>query len=357
MRIIVGFLAALLLTGSAHAQRNTPTFDPSAHKGPQTGTPNQVLVLGTPHLSGLLATFRPETLRVLLDRLAAWQPEAVAIEALSGVQCDTLRRYPHRYADTVQDYCWDPAPAQAATGLDVPAATAEAEKLLAAWPVAPTAAQRRHLAAIFLAGGEQTSALVQWLRLSEHERIAGNGLDATLVTRLETLRVRRNEDGLIAAPLAARLGHERVYAMDDHSADTDVPDAKAYGAALMKAWDNPATAQRRAASDAMEKNLETPQEVLALYRAYNAPGQGKLAFDSDFGAALEEPSPQRFGRRYLGYWETRNLRMVGNIREMLQLRPGIRALVIVGASHKPYIDAYLNQMHDVHVQDMEKVLR
>ena len=50
----------------------------------------------------------------------------------------------------------------------------EAERLLADWPAEPTAAQRRHLAAVFLAGGEQASALVQWLRLPATERRAGD---------------------------------------------------------------------------------------------------------------------------------------------------------------------------------------
>src|SRR3546814_11217514 len=94
-----------------------------------------------------------------------------------------MRHYPARYRDTVEGYCWDPAPARAATGLDVPAATAEAERLLAAWPAEPTPSQRRRLAAVFLAGGDQASALVQWLRLSEAERRAGDGLDEGLAAR------------------------------------------------------------------------------------------------------------------------------------------------------------------------------
>jgi hypothetical protein len=94
-----------------------------------------------------------------------------------------------------------------------------------------------------------------------------------------------------------------------------------------------------------------------MYRALNAPGQGRLVFDSDFGAALNEPSPQRFGRGYLGYWETRNLRMASNIRDVLGARPGMRMLVIVGASHKGYLEAYLHQMHDVRIVDTGPLLR
>ncbi|RYD93529.1 MAG: hypothetical protein EOP50_10990, partial [Sphingobacteriales bacterium] len=67
--------------------------------------------------------------------------------------------------------------------------------------------------------------------------------------------------------------------------------------------------------------------------------------------------PQRFGRQYVGYWETRNLRMAGNIRDAMTPRPGSRMLVVVGASHKGYLEAYLHQMHDVRVVDAGVVLK
>lgn len=96
--------------------------------------------------------------------------------------------------------------------------------------------------------------------------------------------------------------------------------------------------------------------MLAIYRAYNAPEAAMQTYMSDFGAALVEPSPQGFGRNYVGYWETRNLRMVANIRDVLGQTPGTRMLAIVGASHKPYYEAYLNLMHDVQLVDAEEVL-
>jgi len=355
--MVAGLLIASCAVGAAAAQTYHPTFDPRQLKGPRVGVPNAVMILGSPHLSALPASFEPANLRALLDRLEGWQPQAIAIEALSGPQCDLMRRYPARYRETVEGYCWDPAPAQAATGLDVAAATAEAVRLLTAWPAEPTPNQRRRLAAVFLAAGDQVSALVQWLRLSPPERRVGDGLDKVLVARLEERRVRRNENMLVAAPLAARLGLERVYPMDDHTADQSVIDEKAYGEAIMRVWDNPATAKRKSMDERLEGQLGTSEGVLAMYRTHNAPDAARLAFDSDFGAALEEPSPQGFGRGYLGYWETRNLRMAANIRDMLGARPGVRALVIVGASHKGYLEAYLDAMHDVRLVDANKVLR
>ncbi len=40
-----------------------------------------------------------------------------------------------------------------------------------------------------------------------------------------------------------------------------------------------------------------------------------------------------------------------------RLRPGMRVLVVVGASHKAYLEAYLNQMHDVRIVGTDAILR
>jgi hypothetical protein len=361
VRIMAVALGALSTAVAAQAGEYRPSFHPDTLKRPPHGAPNAVMVLGTPHLSGLPKTFDMGRLAPLLDRLEAWKPTGIATEDLSGLQCDALRRYPSRYAETVKTYCADPTAAGQATGLDVPAANAEAERLLAAWPAAPFAAQRRRLAAVFLAAGERGSALVQWLRLPDAERTTGEGLNADLVALLEKLRARRNETQQIAAVLAARLGHERLWSVDDHTADTpestDPVELKAFETAIRGAWDNPVSHARLAESKRLQQDLDKPDGVLNLYRAHNGAKAQKMAFEGDFGAALREPSPQAFGRRYVGYWETRNLRMVGNIRDVLGQHPGMRLLAIVGASHKGYYEAYLNQMHDVRLVDVQTALR
>lgn len=354
-------LSTLMVISAADAQSYRPSFHPETLKGPPVGAPNEVLVLGTTHLSGLPESFKPEMLLPLLDRLVSWHPTGIATEDLSGLQCDRLRRYPSRYAETVRYYCFDTGLAWKATGLDVPAANAEAERMLADWPARPSPAQRRKLAGIFLAAGEPGSALVQWLRLPPAERQVGDGLNFDLVGALNKLIHRRNETDLISAVVAARLGLERLWSVDDHSSDmpdsSDPVEQKAADDAIRQAWDNPATHARQAEDERLQKGLAQPDGVLNMYRAFNSPDAPMLAYRSDFGAALVEPSPQHFGRKYVGYWETRNLHMVANIRDVLALHPGMRLLAIVGASHKGYYEAYLNQMHDVRLVDSDLVLR
>jgi hypothetical protein len=352
---------ATLVSGSTIAASDyQPKFDPSRLKASQASVPNEVLVLGTPHLSGLPSSFTPKSLTLLMARLQAWKPQIITVEALSGMQCDTMRRYSARYAESIKYYCWDTAPARAATGLDVPAATAEVDRLLAAWPPNPTPTERRHLAAVFLAAGEQASALVQWLRLPVAEQKDQDGLDKVLVKRLQDLSIKRNEDFQIAAPLAASLGLERVYPIDDHTADSasgSEADDKAAGEIMQNLWNNPASTKRKTESDVLYKKLDSGEGVLAMYRAYNRADQAMLVYQSDFGAAMKDRSAKQVGRVYVGYWETRNLRMASNIREVLGATPGKRTLSIVGASHKGYFEAYLNMMHDVKLINADPLLK
>lgn len=355
--LTIGLALALAGATGAAAQTYRPTFHPDQLKGPPVGPLNQVVVLGSPHLAQLDGAVRADMLTPLLDRLAAWAPQVIATENVSGLQCDAMRRYPQRYAMPISEYCPDVSHAGQQTGLDVPAANAEAERLLAEWPDVPTPEQRRRLASVFLAAGEPTSAFVQWLRLEPAERRAGDGLDVELVAELNNQLNSINESDSIAAVLAARLGLERVWSVDDHSADRYPADIRGYARAIRQVWNNPASEERRAAEAPVMAGLSESDGLLNLYRYYNSAEAMRLAYESDFGAAQKDSSPEGFGRMYLAGYETRNLRMVANIRDVLGQRPGVKMLVLVGGSHKGYYEAYLNQMHDVVLVDVDVVLR
>lgn len=98
-------------------------------------------------------------------------------------------------------------------------------------------------------------------------------------------------------------------------------------------------------------------DMLAFFRLLNAPATQRLFISFDFGSALKQDTPAQYGRQYVAWYETRNLRMVANIRAAFGNRPGARVLNIVGASHKPYYDAYLDMMHEVKLVDAEAILK
>jgi hypothetical protein len=260
------------------------------------------------------------------------------------------------YKEVMDGFCPKVAEAQAATGLDLPAALDAIDAALKDWPAQPAAAQRRRLAALFLAAGEPASALVQWWQLPEAERRAGDGLDDVLVQGLRKRESDPNENYQIAARLAARLGLQRVYAVDDHTGDSLViDDEAAFEKAIRAAWAGASDEAKQAR--ARIQAMQARGDLLAVYRAINDPAYLRTAIAADFGQALRDPSPQHFGRQYVGGWEARNLRMVANIRVAFREQPGARVLSVVGSSHKPWFDALLGQLQGVDVVDVAQVLR
>ena len=349
-------LSALLLAASPLCSLAAPA---GAAPAPQAfaGPPTRVLVLGTVHLAqGDGGDVPASAIEPLLRRLAGFDPQIITVEAMPGETCELMARHPTVYdAEGGATYCPDTAPAHAATGLDVPAAIASTETQLAAWPDAPTPAQRRRLAATFLAAGDPTSALVQWLRLDAAERQAGDGLDATLVAALRKREASSNENTVIAAALAVRLGLERVHPVDDHTGDNlRIEDLDGFATAIRGAWDS--APPECAALRARDRALRQAPDLLALYRHTNSAGYQPMPMHCDFGRALAEESPQRFGRQYVSGWDLRNLRMVANIGTTFRERPGARVLSIVGVSHKAWFDRLLGQMQGVEVVDVEALL-
>lgn len=355
-------LPLLALAAAQTLAAGSPAFDPRQHKKEIAGRPAEILVLGTTHLSQLPNPVDAKLFQPLLDRLARFRPQIITVEGLSGEECDTLLRFkPQHGADTWDTYCWPTDEMEKATGLNVSQAQAEADRTLGEWTSSPTAAQRRHLAMLFLAANDRGSAMVQWLRLPEAERRSGDGLTGPMIEVLERKGKPLNENYTIAAALAARLGLERIYEVDDHTADTNLdqksPEGEAYGKAVEGAWNAKPPPAVRAQEKRLEGKLRTGSDVLALYRLMNEPETQRSTIASDMGRNASFASRELYGRQYVAWWETRNLRIAANIRATLQKDPQARVLSIIGATHKGYLDAYLDMMQDVRLIDAEQFLR
>lgn len=356
--------AAVTLAAIAPASAQNRAFDPREYQTQHVGEPTQILVIGSPHLSGAPDSFDPAVLEPLLQRLAAFHPDAIVIEALPGRSIDQMWDYRESYPDTARMYGGRALALAGLTsgtlGMDMPQAEAEMRRTLAAWPASPTAEQRRRLVALFVAAGDPWSALVQWWTLDPSERIADDNISRLLAEQLQTYDTvaRRNENHLIASRLAVRLGQERVWLMDDQS-DDSVPGFEANMTAFMEEpWmaqlmADPAFTPLREAG----QHLTTPTETLATYQMLNRPSSGRIDANGQWLNMIRRASPGDVGRARVAGWEARNLRQVANIREVSARYPGGRILVIVGSAHKPWFDAYLSMMSDVELVDASRALR
>lgn len=351
----LGLIAASLGLASPLAAQSDFDFT-----GPDTqlaGEPTRVLVLGSPHLSQLPAEAFPlEHLELIMERLETFAPDVIAIEALSGLTCDQLLRHAKLYDGVADTYCYDPAPALDHLGMTAPEATLAAEKALDALPQTPSAADHTRLAALLLGAGERWSAALHWSYLDESERVTSPMISERMATYLNRLLASRNESGSIGVALARRLGLAHVSPMDDHTADlVQVRAPDTLGPALREMWSTPNAAAREARAKQMEF-MGSPAKAMAGYRYINSPQYQQMTIDNDFGKAGRTSANDGVTRQYLAWWQTRGLRMAANVVEAAGNQPGAKVLVIVGASHKSYFDAYLDQMQDIEIVDVDAVL-
>lgn len=360
------WLTALMLASASYV------FDNAVAAGEQdveqakwrqdlAGKPTQLLVLGSPHLSQLPVPYQSDMIAGVLDKLRTFKPDIITIENLSGLQCDAIARQSALYPDVVDNYCFNTADLAKELGLNVQQANTKALEWVSRWEqdksINPSGAERRQLAALFLAANEPFSAHVQWLRLPPNERKEGDGMNKAMVDLMSREGKKPNESYDIAAVLAASLGLERVFAVDDHTADRiQGLTGPGFGTAIQAIWQQSHIPEYDQA-DQIKAAVKNSDSMLALYRFNNTPTVLNAYIHADFGAALKQDTPELYGRQYVAWWETRNLRMVANIREAFGNHPGSRVLSIVGASHKPYFDRYLGLMHDVEIVDSLQVLK
>ena len=104
-------LTVIALAAGVSASAQTPAIDPRQWKADLAGQPTRILTLGSPHLSQLPVAVTPAMLGPLLDRLAAFKPDIITHEGLSGEQCAMIESSPSRYPDVYKNYCWTVEPA------------------------------------------------------------------------------------------------------------------------------------------------------------------------------------------------------------------------------------------------------
>lgn len=357
-----GILILLLSAGwlFSTAQQEKP-FDPAAAK-PNLGLPQtQVMVLGISHLDAASSKFQTSWLEPLLCRLRFYNPQVVLTEAMPGEQIMGLDAYAvyHGEAGKYGGSTLQMAKtAQADLCLSAAQALVKADSLLLKKDL--TASQRRHLAALFVAAAEPFSATVQWMRLADTERIAGDGILSSMVKILNRFATHRNEIASIASRVAADVGRERVYGAGDHSSDTAIPDFKDMQQAvnaepgLVDLFNHKTATFRAVPEDTMK--LSSAAQVMPVLKWKNSARFGELDADAQWFSMLRSTKMDTYGRQRVAAWEAQNLEMAVAIRKATAPIAGGRALLVVGAAHKPFIEAYLRMFTDIEIVSVTDLL-
>lgn len=321
----------------------------------------KVMVFGLEHLDTAPDGFQTAWLEPVLCRLRDYAPDMILTEALPGEQVMMLDVYSAYHGDAGKYGGPTLAMAKAMQTeleLNVGEALVQANKLAATYPA--DAAGRRRLAALFVATAEPFSATVQWLRLPAAERVAGDGVTPDLAKRLDRFAALRNEITSIAARVAADRALERIYGAGDHASDVVQPDFAAFSAAVAatpgqkERFNHRLPAFQQVPEETMK--LSSAAEVMPVMKWKNSDRFLMMDADAQWFSMLRSGTMGAVGRKRVAAWEAQNLHMATVIREATASIPGGRAVLIVGVSHKLFIERYLRTFSDVEIVSSAKML-
>jgi hypothetical protein len=319
----------------------------------------QVLVLATFHYRELKDGFRPALVEHLMDRLAAFRPDTIAVEALPG---DAVRELGREMNATPVHR--EVAEGFAATALDL---GQEAQRVLGVDALEatrqlgpggrPEAGTRGVLVA--LAAYEWPTALLAWSQLSPEDRDGMPHVPKNLAARLETQLGKVNEIQDLALPLARRLGLARLDGVDAFEDLWAIgPVMESLAPAIRS---DPRFAAARQAPVYRRSRAELAAalrqgDLLPAYRFLNSARYASEDAAAQWGVFLRTGFPGEVGRGREALWEERNLKIAARIRALSARHPGGRILVLYGAAHKPFLEAFLSSCSDLMVVRSEAVL-
>lgn len=347
--IVCAALAAC--AGSSHptpataANRFVIDYTPPLAEADRT----QITVVATPHLYALADCLTPRSLDGVIEKLRAWHPDVIAVENMPAATVDLIEHRDDAFGGELRAMYPTSFEAGHAAQAELHVTATQARiELARAGTDAPSAEQRVHLVLLLAAAYDYPSAVLQWAYLDDAGRAAAK-LPTALHDKLETSRTAANEIYRIAVPLARSLGLARFALVDDFggeeawmaSFDAFKRDVDASPeASKPAAFYDEVTARGQAA-------CRDPAAMLAHYRWMNGPAYARTDVETQWGMWFRTHFASKLDRARYAAWEARNLAIASNIRKATTLHAGKRVLVLYGAGHKPFLDAYLAPLLDV----------
>jgi hypothetical protein len=308
-----------------------------------------VLILGTPHLNHMPEGFDPSHLDEVLATLEKKKFDLIAIESMSGERInemngrqlpfwkDVLEPFVAARIETGQKY-------QILFGMSYSEAVEKRSQILKQNTLDEV--DRESLLKSYLCTYDNWSALLQYNQLQNPQHLPDNARE-----HLEKLGRSWNEINLIAVKLGVRMNLHSLYPIDDLDDEARLflfkpefmDEFQTLGSVIEKAMNHPVFVK----SNEMEGLAISKKDFFNLYQYLNSEEYTQGDFDAQWKIWFETnlPSKGDIARYYL--WEMRNLRITANIAELIALNPGKKILVIIGASHKSFVEKYLGQMPKV----------
>ena len=310
----------------------------------------EILILGTSHLEQIKG-FRPEMINMVIRKLDSFNFEIIGIEKMSGELLNDIQSRKDsafdgitnggfgaeylRLADTVQRV------------KEIPFLKAEKRINFLLNREVLNEADRKELVFNFIATTDIPSATLQYAYLKDKDDFA-SAFEKQIAKILREKVSSKNEYYSLALRLAQLENLEQLHSVDNFQ---DEPLLFKYYPEFVEEF--------QANSDKFSGISELPvfkrtdklvqqglkdADLSKLFDFLNSDEFGKQDYEAQWKIWLNTnfSSGSDLGRYYL--WEMRNLQITSNILRLISRNPGKRILIIIGASHRSFLEKYLGQI-------------
>lgn len=314
----------------------------------QTLKKTQVLILGTPHLEQL-DNFQTSYLSKVLDSLQAKQFDVVAIENMPiELLFDIKSRKEAYWQDLFNSFseCIEFGQSyQKSINLSPELAQLRINELHLKTKLSD--ADRLEYINSFICIYDIWSATLHYKELKDKSK-----LNKDVIDLLNKLSNAKNEINTIALEIARKSKLNQLYYIDNLQDETillnEFPEFLSEyksNAETLNELLNQSNFYQRVTT--LENEAIINEDLYPLYQFYNSyeymsgdfEGQWALWFKTNFKSKTDR------SRYYL--WEMRNLSITTNILRVTASNPEKKILIVIGASHKSFIEKYLKQIQDI----------
>jgi Family of unknown function (DUF5694) len=322
----------------------------------------QILILASPHLSSYKDLFSPETLSELNSVLFNWQPDHICVESLSPLSMHTTASNSEKYSSVIAQF----GRKQLSFGEFFQ------DQLNCSWGQAMSRYDsigrrlqvdhedidnRIAFTMYAFASYRFYTGLLQWSKMTEEEKERLK-LPTNFHNLLLTNQSSANESVQIGMALAKQLGLEEIHQIDDHlDKDLFMRIAPALVTELSTNEEYSKIAKSpfyRESREELKEGLEKGN-LFKYYKAINSDSYQMADLDVQWKLFYRTQLESKLDQIRVGLWEVRNLNIASNIRRSSSLYPGKKILVIIGSSHKIFLDNYLKEMMGVKMVNLNQL--
>lgn len=320
----------------------------------------QILILGTPHLTQI-KEFEPAMLNNVISKLDSSSFDAVCIEKMPDMLLYDVYNRNDKTFNGVTGGRWGKAylsladTVQKVRSIKFLEAEDSITNILKRETLTPE--ERKELFYYYLASTDIPSAALQYQYLEVQHSLFQTEFDKYLIDQIQNEIKTNSEFYTLALPLAFHQKLNRIEAINDFQDEALLmkyhpefgKDCQEHSEQLSSISSKPVYQKMMK----LTKQSVIDNDLSDLYSFVNSEEYMAQDYNAQWKIWLETNFSSQSDRARFSLWQMRNLQIAANILNVVSQHAGEKIIVIIGSSHKGFLESYLSQIEDVELLDFE----